>query len=175
MNRPKPDTKPVPACFSTLTVNTVTHGDPLVDSLFDRLAAEYDSRYETDTSRQELVDYGTTCFMPPDGIFVIVAEGSTPVVSGAIRRRYSHIAEVKRMWTHPDWRRRGLAAWMLTTLEDHAARLGYTEIYLSTGPRQPEAAAFYVKNGYRRLSRPHAGDLATQLAFSKPLKARDAR
>ena len=55
------------------------------------------------------------------------------------------------MWTHPDYRRRGLAWRVLAALEEAASAAGYRRLILETGPRQPEAAAMYARRGYRRI------------------------
>jgi ribosomal protein S18 acetylase RimI-like enzyme len=55
------------------------------------------------------------------------------------------------MWTHPRYRRRGLAARVLKALEDAAREAGYTRLILETGPRQPEAEALYAGRGYTRI------------------------
>ena len=60
-------------------------------------------------------------------------------------------AELKRIWTHSAHRRRGLARQVLVELEDRAAERGYARIYLTTGPRQPEAAGLYLSAGYTPL------------------------
>ncbi|WP_329792611.1 GNAT family N-acetyltransferase [Lentzea sp. DG1S-22] len=41
----------------------------------------------------------------------------------------------------------GLARRVLLLLEDEAARLGYRRLYLTTGPRQPEARGLYLAAG----------------------------
>ena len=69
-------------------------------------------------------------------------EDGTPLVA---------TAELKRIWTHSAHRRRGLARQVLVELEDRAAERGYARIYLTTGPRQPEAAGLYLSAGYTPL------------------------
>ena len=65
-------------------------------------------------------------------------------------------AELKRIWTHSAHRRRGLARQVLTELERRAADRGYARVYLTTGPRQPEAVGLYVAAGYTPLYDPVA-------------------
>ncbi|MBB5773656.1 GNAT family N-acetyltransferase [Nonomuraea jabiensis] len=64
------------------------------------------------------------------------------VSGGAFRRYDAATAEVKRVWTHPRHRR----------------------IYLTTGPRQPEAVRLYPASGYDPqfdvADRPTRGPLA---------------
>jgi ribosomal protein S18 acetylase RimI-like enzyme len=65
-------------------------------------------------------------------------------------------AELKRIWTHSAHRRRGLARQVLAELERRAAERGYERVYLTTGPRQPEAVGLYVAAGYTPLYDPVA-------------------
>lgn len=61
-------------------------------------------------------------------------------------------AELKRMYTLPGHRGRGVARAVLALLEDSAHRRGSTRFVLETGYLQPEAIAFYERAGYRRRS-----------------------
>ncbi|MBV6539828.1 GNAT family N-acetyltransferase, partial [Ursidibacter maritimus] len=47
--------------------------------------------------------------------------------------------------------RQGLARRVVEELEAEAVRQGYTRVYLTTGPRQPEAKALYLATGYSPL------------------------
>ncbi|MEV4012437.1 GNAT family N-acetyltransferase, partial [Nonomuraea angiospora] len=73
-------------------------------------------------------------------------------------------AEVKRVWTHPRHRREGLGRLVVRELEREAAGRGYRRIYLTTGPRQPEAVRLYLASGYDPqfdvADRPARGPLA---------------
>lgn len=59
--------------------------------------------------------------------------------------------EFKRIWTHAAHRRQGLSRRVLAELEAEAARRGYVRVFLTTGPRQPEAIALYLGTGYTPL------------------------
>lgn len=81
---------------------------------------------------------------------VIVAYvDKTPAGCGAIKQYSPDTMEVKRMFTPPQFRSRGLASLVLAELEKWALELGYTKCILETGKRQPEAIALYKKNGYK--------------------------
>ena len=73
------------------------------------------------------------------------------IAGGAFKRYDERTAEFKRVWTHVDLRRQGLARKVLAELEAQAARQGYSRIYLTTGFRQPEAAGLYLSTGYTAL------------------------
>ncbi|MCG8928041.1 GNAT family N-acetyltransferase [Lentzea sp. CC55] len=73
------------------------------------------------------------------------------MTGGAFRRHDAETAELKRIWTHSSHRRRGLARRVLLLLEAEASRLGHRRLYLTTGPRQPEARGLYLAAGYTPL------------------------
>ena len=83
-------------------------------------------------------------FGPPGGGVVLLLEDGEPVAGGAFRRLDDGTAELKRIWTHSAYRRRGLARRVLAELEREIHTRGYARIYLTTGPRQPEAKALYL-------------------------------
>jgi putative acetyltransferase len=74
-----------------------------------------------------------------------------PVACGAIKQFTPESMEVKRMFTAPDQRGKGLATHILTELEKWAKELGYEKCVLETGKRQPEAIELYKKNGYKSI------------------------
>jgi putative acetyltransferase len=79
---------------------------------------------------------------------VVVYDHGMPVGCGAIKEYDDQSMEVKRMYTLPPYRGKGVAMAALTALEGWAAELGYTRCVLETGKRQPEAIALYEKSGY---------------------------
>lgn len=79
---------------------------------------------------------------------VVLYSNDLPVACGAIKEFESKKTEIKRMYTLPEYRVRGLATTVLIVLEEWAADLGYDFTVLETGKRQPEAIALYKKNGY---------------------------
>lgn len=143
---------PAPLHHSTLAVLDLPMDDPRVRPLLDELAVEYDTRYADLFGRgaaaAELNRYPAGEFAGPDGALLIVQENGATVAGGAFRRHGPDTAEFKRIWTHSAHRRRGLARLVLAELEALAARRGYRKVYLTTGPRQPEAKHLYLNTGY---------------------------
>lgn len=85
---------------------------------------------------------------PGRGAFLVAREDGVAVACGAIRRLDATTAEIKRMYTRPAARGRGLARDLLAALEGVAAELGAHRVVLETGPRQPAAIALYRRAGY---------------------------
>ena len=152
--------------------------DPLVRPLLDELSHEYWTRYQRVLSaeelRAEMEHYPAQDFAAPHGELVRPAPAAPPAARGALRRRAEpergaparlsrpaarradgtpavRTAELKRIWTHSAHRRRGLARLVLAELERRAVERGYRRVYLTTGPRQPEAAGLYLATGYTPL------------------------
>lgn len=101
---------------------------------------------------------------------VVAYEDNKPVACGAIKEFNSMAIEVKRMFTLPEWRGKGLASQILKELEIWTKELGYTNCVLETGIRQPEAIAMYEKCGYQRIANygQYAG-VDTSVCFEKTL------
>lgn len=80
---------------------------------------------------------------------IVVYEGDIPAGCGAVKKYSYDTMEVKRMFTLPQFRSRGIASLVLAELEKWAIELGYSKCILETGKRQPEAIALYKKSGYK--------------------------
>lgn len=102
---------------------------------------------------------------------VIVAyEGDQAIACGAIKELETTVAEVKRMYTLPEQRGKGLATKVLTELEHWAVELKYKKCVLETGKKQPEAIHLYQKNNYRSI--PNYGqykEVVDSVCFEKEL------
>lgn len=102
---------------------------------------------------------------------IVVYEDDKPVACGAIREFSPSSMEVKRMYTIPEYRGKGIATQVLNELEKWAAELSYEKCVLETGIRQPAAVHLYTKQGYNRI--PNYGkyvNVANSVCFEKELK-----
>ena len=165
---------PSPAGLLDVTVVQVALDDARVKPLLDELAVEYSTRYgdffSAAGAQEELSRYPASEFEPPHGALLILQEGGETVAGGAFRRYDQETAEFKRIWTHSAHRRKGLARRVLVELERVAGQRGYSRVYLTTGPRQPEAKALYLATGYTPLFDLDADpEEIKHLAFTKPL------
>ncbi len=159
---------------AALTVLNLPMHDPRVKPLLDELAVEYDTRYGDLFGRkaaaEELNRYPADEFEGPGGALLVIQENGESIAGGAFRRYDASTAELKRIWTHSGHRRRGLAKRVMAELEALAARRGYTRLYLTTGPRQPEAKHLYLTTGYQPQFDLDADPATLKfLAFSKEL------
>lgn len=150
----------------------VGQDDALAEPLLAELAVEYSTRYggTAEGVGRWLRQYPPGEFAAPWGAMVVGLLNDVAVTGGAFRRFDAETAELKRIWTDGRYRRRGLARALLEVLEADIAARGYRRIYLTTGDRQPEAAALYLAAGYRRLDGPlPAEGEAYPVAFLKEL------
>lgn len=121
---------------------------PAAEPLLRGLTEEYQARYGGGAG--EMAAYDFADFEPPAGCFLVLTVADRTVAGGGFRRLDDTTAEVKRMWTDPAYRRRGLASRVLSLLEAEAAAHGYRRLRLETGPAQPEAVALYGAAGWVR-------------------------
>lgn len=150
----------------------VAQDDPLAEPLMAELTVEYASRYDGsyDAVAAWLRGYPADEFAPPGGALVIGLLAGVAVTGGAFRRYDPETAELKRIWTASDHRRKGYGRVLLAELEERIAAAGYRRIYLTTGHRQPEAEALYLATGYRRLAEPLPADGEVYpIAFAKEI------
>lgn len=102
---------------------------------------------------------------------VIVAyDNELAVGCGAFKPYTNSKAEIKRMYTKPEMRGKGIARKILDELEKWAMELGFEFTILETGKRQFEAVKFYQKSNYNSI--PKYGQykaMENSLCFEKQL------
>ncbi len=101
---------------------------------------------------------------------VVLYDKDKPIGCGAIKEYEPNVVEIKRMYTSPKSRGKGIATKILTELESWAAELFYEKCILETGKKQPEAIGLYKKKGYQLI--PNYGqysDAKNSLCFGKQL------
>ncbi|HSM37827.1 MAG TPA: GNAT family N-acetyltransferase [Candidatus Limnocylindrales bacterium] len=105
-----------------------------------------------------LAEVTTALASPGTSLFVAEADG---VVVGTARiefaeRPYFRIADVRRVYVRPAWRRRGVGVELMRAAEAAAMEGGAAEVRLSVVPENEPALAFYRHLGY--------GDFAIRLS-----------
>jgi len=101
---------------------------------------------------------------------VVAYDDGQPAGCGAIKEYAPAVMEVKRMFTRPQSRGRGVASKVLRELEIWAGELSYKKCILETGVRQQEAIGLYKKSGYKLI--PNYGQYAgieNSVCFEKEL------
>ena len=122
----------------------VGYADPVAQHLIERVQQEYVVRY----GGRDAAVVDPAEFSPPLGLFLVAEVDGVPAGCGGWRSFGDGVAEVKRMYVEPAFRRRGIAALLLAELERTAAGAGHQRLLLNSGHQQPEALALYDRAGY---------------------------
>ena len=104
---------------------------------------------------------------------VVVYEYDLPVGCGAIKQFDSDKMEIKRMYTLPEKRGKGIATLILNELEKWAAELSFKKCILETGKQLKDAISLYEKNSYKII--PNYGQyvgVENSVCFEKMIKTK---
>lgn len=82
---------------------------------------------------------------------IVIYVDEIPAACGAFKKFNEETVEIKRMYTNPDFRKRGLATTIVKELEFWAKELNYTKAVLESSLEQNEALSVYEKSGYTRI------------------------
>jgi GNAT superfamily N-acetyltransferase len=139
-----------PLPVTAIEIRTTRFDDPVASTMIKAALADLGARYggsgdETPVDASE--------FESPAGRFLVAWIAGEPAGCGGWRTLAEDdaVAEIKRMYTAPDWRGRGVASAVLRAIESSARDAGKKRAVLETGDRQPEAIALYCKLGYERI------------------------
>ncbi|GAB5400962.1 MAG: hypothetical protein Aureis2KO_25470 [Aureisphaera sp.] len=101
---------------------------------------------------------------------VLIDENDVTVACGAMKPFDDHSVEIKRMFTQPDHRGKGLGRKVLEELENWAKELGFNTLVLETGASFDAAIALYKKYGFTQI--PNYGQyigVESSRCFQKPI------
>lgn len=141
---------------------------PLARMLFGELDQDLLARYSASSVHGLVQD--------PDAqvptFFLVAWFSEEPVGCAALVDLGAGSAELKRMFVRTRFRNQGIARQLLSAIEDKARELGYREIRLETGKRQPEAVGLYESSGYGEIPRfgPYVDD-PESVCYAKALDA----
>ena len=130
-----------------IKVRAARFDEPAVQRLIAEAMAELSRRYG---GTGDDTPVAAADFAPPTGAFFVAYSGEH-LLGCAGWRAHGEDAELKRMFTIPAARGRGVARRVLTAIEESARERGCKRVILETGDKQPEAIAMYVKCGYERI------------------------
>jgi GNAT superfamily N-acetyltransferase len=150
-------------------ISPVGSDEPVARALIAAALADLAERYGG-SGDDTPVDAGQ--FAPSAGAFLVAFVDGVPVGCCAWRTRADDpdAAELKRLYTAPGWRGRGVASALVRAVEGSARAAGRKRIILETGRRQPEAVALYAKLGYDPIPNfGHYRDYEGCLSFGRVL------
>lgn len=86
----------------------------------------------------------------PDTTVFVAREEGKAVSCGALKRHDNGVGEVKRMYTRPEYQKRGIGGAILREIEALAFAEGLKRLVLETGDRHPAAWRVYERGGFSR-------------------------
>jgi GNAT superfamily N-acetyltransferase len=89
---------------------------------------------------------------PPNGIWLVAYLDRRAVGCGGLQRLDADTGEVRRLFLDESARGRGIGGRLLEELENHARRLGYKRVRLTTGDGQADALRLFQTAEYREIA-----------------------
>jgi putative acetyltransferase len=153
-----------------ITFEQVVHATPemrdLIGELENVLGAAYEAHQRHGLSIEQLFE--------PNVRFFLARLGNLAVGCGGVAL-FDDYAEVKRMYTRPAARGRGVGKALLRRIEDEARGADKSVLRLETGTHQQEAVGLYERMGFRPrgpfgpYAMMAARNIETSLFFEKAL------
>lgn len=101
---------------------------------------------------------------------IVVYIDEVPAACGAFKEFSGNTVEIKRMFTHPEFRKKGLGSTIVQELERWAKELEYKKAILETSKELTNAISVYEKCGFLRI--PNYGqyiDIESSVCYEKDL------
>jgi len=95
-------------------------------------------------------------YAPPRGCLLLARIDTALAGCGCMRQIGPEVAELKRMYVRPEFRRRGIGQALAAEILDRARLAGYARIRLDSVRFMREAHALYQAAGFREVA-PYAG------------------
>ena len=154
----------------SIVIELVSEATPEVRQLLFELDEVLGAAYPPEQRHALSIDQ---LFQPNVRFFMARIDGAAVGCGGVAF--VDDFAEVKRMYTRPSVRGRGLGKALLARFETESKAAGVTALRLETGIHQPEAIGLYQRYGFRQRDAfghyaglpPHT--IATSLFFEKSL------
>ena len=127
----------------SIAIERVTEETPELRELIGELDAAPGAQYEPHQRHGLSL---AQLFAPHMRFFIARLDGASLGCGGVAL--FDDFAEVKRMYTRPAARGRGLAKAVLQRIEEEARAAGKTVLRLETGPYQHEAIGLYRRMGF---------------------------
>jgi putative acetyltransferase len=130
------------------------HGDEMLEQA-RALFREYADSLGIDLRFQQFPDELANLpgdYSPPSGCLLVAQWDRTPAGCAALRRFEGEICEMKRLYTRPRFRGRGLGKALAERVIERAREAGYQRMRLDTLPDMNAARALYVSLGFQEIA-----------------------
>ncbi|PWN60532.1 GNAT family N-acetyltransferase [Chryseobacterium viscerum] len=124
------------------TDSTNTDFQNLVKSL-DATLSEHNGENDDFFAQFNTIDTIKNC--------VVAYVDDIPAACGAFKPFSEDTVEIKRMFTDPEFRKKGLGSAIVKELENWAAELNFKKAVLETSQDLKSAISIYEKNGFYRI------------------------
>lgn len=116
------------------------------DTDFQKLSSIFDEYLiDIDGEERDFFAYYNNKFLEHVLVFY---KNEIAVGCGGFKEYDKNTAEIKRMFVHPDYRKKGISKIILTEIENWAKEYNYLNYILETSPKLEVAIALYKKSGY---------------------------
>jgi GNAT superfamily N-acetyltransferase len=115
-----------------------------------RIYAEYQAVFEPESiiaHDMQTIDI----FMPPKGMLFLALEGQAAAGCACVRTIGSQVAELKRMYVRPAFRRQGIGRRLVSASIEAVRRQGFAALRLDSAGFMAEAHALYRSFGFRDI------------------------
>ena len=82
---------------------------------------------------------------------VVAYINEIPAACGAFKEFSEDTVEIKRMFTNPEFRKKGLGSTIVKELESWAKEIGFKKAVLETSCELHDAISIYEKSGFHRI------------------------
>lgn len=111
-----------------------------------KMGITFDTQAEVERDLRQLSKY-----LPPDGQLLLARDDGEIVGCVALRRIGPDMAEIKRMYVRPAYRRKGVGRALLAAVMDNARQAGYRTLRLESPPIFTAAHALYRAHGFQDI------------------------
>lgn len=160
------------APFIEVTSPAADAGRRILRAYYEDIVGRYYSRHHGRPATGDEIDEAmrqepSDDLAPPTGVLLVAYGADGPLGCAGLRLagqgpgprlagegaggESGRIGEVTRVFVVPAARGRGVGAWLLRSLEDHARQLGVTLLRLDTRDDLLEARRLYARHGYREI------------------------
>ena len=105
----------------------------------------------------------------PLGCIILAKYEGVLAACVAVRQQEPEIAELKRMYVKPAYRKLFIAQKILNKAVDFAGEAGYKKIRLDTLNTMTPAMNLYIKNGFKQIDSYYNNPLETAVYFEKDI------
>ena len=137
-------------------------------SLFREYAAWLDIDLCFQGFEEELADLNKM-YAHPSGVIFLIREDDIYTGCVAVRKKDEDVAELKRMYIKPGYRKGGLGSALLQKALDAAKEMGYKKIRLDTLSDMTNAIDLYTKFGFYAIEPYYFNPEKNALFFEKKL------